>query len=101
MNFDCLGLVFGPAVMFGIKIDALKRSLIVVGMLRVCVCVWGNLVALDYQDQPFLFLFSHSPFSVCSQVSAASLLLLQAVPGENQFALILVILERSSSEWRT
>lgn len=48
--------------------------------------------------------FSHlptRPHPAHSQVSTASVLLLQAVPGENQFALILVILERSPPELGT
>lgn len=67
-------------------------------------CVWGRgyLAALGTSRRLAVcpvFPLVHVLHAV--KVSTASVLLLQAVPGENQFALILVILERSPLELGT
>lgn len=94
MKSDCLDLVFSPAVMCWIKIDALRTSPIVLGVFE------GEATWLPW-DIEEIGHFSCLPTRPCparGQVSTASMLFPQAVPGENRFALILVILEGSPPE---
>ena len=87
MKSDCLDLVFSPAFMCWIKIDALKTSVVVLRVFEE-EATW---LPWDVKEIGHFFHLPSRPCPACSQVSTASVLLLQAVPGENQFALILVI----------
>lgn len=101
MNLPRFGL--HPAVICWVKkIGALKTSPIVVGVLEAGAG-GGHLAALGHQDWPFLLLSSHLSISwVRSGVKQLHCCFSRlAVPGENQFTLILVILERSCPEWGT